>query len=257
MGLFGKKGDNAQNAPSSPAPAPSGGTPTDQVIQMRQQGLTNNQIADQLQAQGYNPLQVSDAMSQADVQGMVDPTGPAPGMGPEQSQPGAPPPPPPPGAPPAPQPQGAPPPPPPGMPPPPGAPSVSDMGAAAPPAMPSVGGDRQMMEEIAEGIIDEKWEELMKSVDKIIAWKDKADRKLERMDQKVSDLKERFETLHAGVLGKIEEYDKGIKNVGSDIKAMESVFKKIIPSFTENVGKLDRITNKMKKKSSKKKSSSK
>ena len=144
------------------------------------------------------------------------------------------------------------PPPPPGMPPPPGA-EAPAMPTAGMPAV-GLGGDRQLMEEIAEGIIDEKWEELMKSVDKIITWKDKADRKLERMEQKVTDLKERFETLHTGVLGKIEEYDKGIKTVGSDIKAMESVFKKIIPSFTENVGKLSRLTTKMGKEKKKKSS---
>lgn len=247
MALFGKKGDDENNSKNPPTDIP-----TDLIIQMRQQGTTNNQIMQDLQNRGYSPIQVSDAMSQADIKGTMENNNPGMDManpGQQQQMGGA-------GMPPPPQ----------GMPPPPMQPG-NDMNSMPPPNTPydsmnnytpSINNNamndssKQTMEEIAEGIIDEKWEELMKSVDKIIAWKDKADRKIERMEQKITDLKERFENLHSGILGKVEEYDKGIKTVGSDIKAMESVFKKIIPSFTENVGKLSRIATSMDNKSSKK-----
>ena len=42
------------------------------------------------------------------------------------------------------------------------------------------------------------------------------------------------------------EYDKNMKEVGTDIKALETVFKKILPSFTENVAELSRITKRVK-----------
>jgi hypothetical protein len=108
--------------------------------------------------------------------------------------------------------------------------------------------DRSAIEEVAEGIIDEKWEELMKNVDKIIAWKEEAEAKIAKFEQKISDLKERFEALHSGILSKVTEYDKGIKGVRTDIKAMEEVFKKTLPSFTANVGELGRLTKKLKSK---------
>ena len=113
---------------------------------------------------------------------------------------------------------------------------------------PSLGSDRDTIEEVAESIIDEKWEALMKNVDKIVEWKESTEARLVKMEQKINDLKERFEALHQGVLAKVTEYDKGIKEVGSDIKAMESVFKKVLPTFTANVGELSRITKKIKTK---------
>jgi len=113
--------------------------------------------------------------------------------------------------------------------------------------------DKDAIAEVAESIIDEKWEELMKNVEKIVAWKEETEAKLTKMEQKMKDLKERFEALHSGVLSKVSEYDKGIKGVSADIKAMEEVFKKTLPTFTANVGELSRLTKKLKTPKSKKK----
>ncbi|MBW2977662.1 hypothetical protein KY331_02345 [Candidatus Woesearchaeota archaeon] len=240
MALFGKKKEEAPGVPPGgapmPPPQPAGppqGVPTAIVIQMRKQGLTNNQIVQTLQREGYSSSQIFDAMSQADIKGIVEKPGegtavepgPAPAMpppmpeGPAMPPTGAPPPMPPttPGAPPS------------------GAPSAS----------------KEEMEEVAESIIDEKWEELMKAVDKIVAWKETTDAKITKIEQKMDDLKSEFDALHKGILGKIEEYDKGIKGVGTDIKAMEEVFKKTLPTFTENIHELSRVTKQIKGKKKK------
>jgi hypothetical protein len=171
-----------------------------------------------LQQSSYNSSQIFDAMSQADIKGAVSEEAPAPPGGPmpqaepiqyEEPQP---------------------------------MPSYE-----MPPQMPSAGTtDRALIEEVAESIIDEKWEELMKNMDKIVAWKDETTGRIAKIEQEIKDVKERFEALHAGVLSKVSEYDKGIKDVGTDIRAMEDVFKKVIPAFTENVGELSRITKKLK-----------
>ncbi len=222
MALFGKK---KQQAPEAPAPA--AGVPTDRVIQLRQQGLSSNQIVETLQKEGFASSQIFDAMSQADIKGIVETPGEAPAPMPAPGAPAEMPPPqaeiPPPSA---------------GMPPPP----MPEM-PAAPEAI-----TRETIEEIAESIIDEKWEELMKGVDKILAWKEEVGKMMTKLEQEIKHLKASFEELHKGVLGKIGEYDKGIKSVGSDIKAMEGVFKKVLPTLTESVGELSRITKKIKKK---------
>ena len=94
MGLFGKK--KPAEVPEAPMPAaapmpeqapaaPATGVPTDRVIQLRQQGMSNNQISETLQKEGYSSSQVYDAMSQADIKGIVE--APAEGAAP----PGAPP----------------------------------------------------------------------------------------------------------------------------------------------------------------------
>lgn len=222
MPLFGKKKEEAAPA------APPTGVPTDRVIAMRQQGLSNNQIIQTLQREGYSSSQIFDAMSQADIKGIVAPAPPA---APEAAPPEAAPAemPPPEEIPPMPPPEEMPPPPEAAVPP-----------AAMPAAAPGVG--REEIEEVAESIVSEKWDELMKSVDKIIAWKDATEAKITKLEQQITDLKTRFEELHKGILAKIGEYDQGIRAVGTEIKAMESVFKKILPTFTENVGELSRIT---------------
>ena len=74
MGLFGRK--KKEEVPEAPMPvvpgAPAAGVPTDRVIQLRQQGMSNNQITETLQREGYSSSQIYDAMSQADIKGIVE-----------------------------------------------------------------------------------------------------------------------------------------------------------------------------------------
>ncbi len=207
-------------APPPAAPNPSG-LPVDQIINLRKQGLSNNQIVQTLQKDGFDSGQIFDAMNQADLTS----GGPAP--------------------------QGAPP-PPQGMPPPMSAPPPEPQGMELPPidSMPppfagAGNAEVQKVEEIAEAIIDEKWEEMIKSINRIMEWKDATETRMARIEQQFNDLKDNFDSLHAAIIGKIGEYDKNILNVGTEIKAMEKVFQKILPTFTENVSELSRITRKI------------
>ena len=86
----------------------------------------------------------------------------------------------------------------------------------------------------------------MKGVNKIIEWKDSAEERLAKIEDDIENLKNRFSELHTGVLGKISEYDKGIRDVGTDIKAMQEVFKKTLPKFTENVAALEKLAKRKK-----------
>ncbi|MBD3249355.1 hypothetical protein GF336_04890 [Candidatus Woesearchaeota archaeon] len=222
MALFGKKKDEEEQTPAAT------GVPVENVIQMRQQGLSNDQIIQTLQRQGYSNSQVFDAMSQADIkntmqpspeQGIAQPENPMGQQVPQGGQQQAPPP-------------G-------NLPPPP----QQDYPAEAP----SYGGaSNEEVEEIVEGVVEEKWEELMKNVEKIVSWKEEVDGRIEKIEQRMKDLKERFEDLHKGILSKVSEYDKSIKDVGSSINAMEKVFKDTMPAFTKNIGELNRITKNLK-----------
>ncbi|MBT4823610.1 hypothetical protein HN695_06255 [Candidatus Woesearchaeota archaeon] len=235
------------SGPGEPAPATKvemKGPPTDRVIAMRQHGLSNNQIIQALQNEGHNSTEILDAINQADLKGGVE-------MSPNQSgqpvpaqMPGQPSQPPqqPPGASPA---QGPGPMSPPGQPLPPGfgspAPAMGQEAREEGPAL-------ERIEELAEAIIDEKWNEIVKSINKIAEWKERTDAKITQMEQKFEDLKHNFDTLHKGVLGKIGDYDSTLTNISSEIKAMDKVFQKVLPVMTENVNELSRITQDMKKK---------
>jgi hypothetical protein len=202
-------------------PAPGGNPLIDQINGMRQQGYSDDDIVGQLQAQGLPPEQIQDAMNQS---GMMA-GGPIP---PDEGMP------------------------------PPGGDMPPDMGGMPPPGMPPgpggppgpgpMGGGREQIEEVAESIVQEKWNDLLKDLNKLKEWQTKTDTDISKIQSDVENLKQTFDNLHKGVLGKIGEYDKNLTMVGTEIKAMEKVFQKVLPTFTENVSKLERLTKKVTKK---------
>ena len=221
--------------------------PIDIILQLRQQGYSDSQIVKTLQQQGFRSNQIFDAMNQASLK----PAGPVPGMGPQQQMQGM---------------QGTqaqqmqqpmnqtmqnmqqmpgqgkiggelqmPSPMQGGMPPPMNSSqqeSAIDAGSA----------DTEKIEEIVEAIVEEKWTELIKNVNKIIEWKEKTESRLVKIETEFDNLKHGFDNLHQGVLGKIGDYEHGLQEIGTDIKALEKVFQKILPTLTENVNELSRIT---------------
>ncbi|MEK6964231.1 MAG: hypothetical protein AABX70_07435 [Nanoarchaeota archaeon] len=98
-------------------------------------------------------------------------------------------------------------------------------------------------EELIESIIDEKWNELLKDITKIVDWKNETEGKMGAMQQELKVLREDMEKLRELILGKVGEYDKNILDVGADVKAMEKVFSKFLPTFAENVSELSRVAD--------------
>ena len=97
-------------------------------------------------------------------------------------------------------------------------------------------------EELIEAIIEEKWNELVKDLSTVLEWKSATENTITTMQTQFKDLQSSFDKLHSALLGKIGEYDKHILDVASEIKAMEDVFSKVLPTFTENVSELSRVT---------------
>ncbi|MFH1174063.1 MAG: hypothetical protein V1725_02965 [archaeon] len=198
-------------------PAPPSELPFTQVRAMKAQGYTNNQIIQSLQRDGFTSSQIFDALNGVEQgAGPVEEQQPMEQPMPEYQQYA--------------EPQQP-------MPPPP----LQQQYAAAAPASEDV-------EELVETIIDEKWNELVKDISKIIDWKNKTENRMTQLEQQFTDLKADFDKVHAAILGKIGEYDKNILEVGAEIKAMEKVFSKVLPQFTDNVNELSRITESFKKK---------
>lgn len=190
--------------------------PIDQVAAMKAQGYSNNQIIQTLQRDGYTSSQIFDAMSQAEMsenttmqQDNIQPIQPMHPYSEIPQQPST---------------------------------SMGDMGSGM--MMAGLGGSSN--EELIEAIIDEKWNELVKDINKVIEWKQKADAKLQVMEQRINDLKDQFDKLHQAIIGKIGEYDKNMLNVSTEMQAMEKVFSKVLPTFMDNVNELARITDNMK-----------
>ncbi len=108
--------------------------------------------------------------------------------------------------------------------------------------------DTNKISEIAESIIEDKWSELVDHVNRIIEWKSSMELKLAAMDEQIKNMKLGFDSLQKSIMGKISDSDSVMREVSTDIKALEQVFKKILPGFVENVNELSRITQNIKKK---------
>lgn len=208
MGLFSQKKKEDEQESFMPEEPMQKSPPVEHVVSMRQQGFSNNQITTYLQREGFSPDLIFEAMNQANIKAGVEN---APSMQMQQSPPPV---------------------------------SYSQ------PAMQSSGADFDVsrIEEITEAIIDEKWNELVKNINKIIDWKEKVESRVDAIEQEIKDMKANFNSLHDAILGKIGEYDQNMNNLGADIKAMEKVFQKILPTLSENINELSRISKEFKKK---------
>jgi len=107
--------------------------------------------------------------------------------------------------------------------------------------------NRNHLEELAEAIIDEKWEHLVENINRIVEWKEKTENRMTTIEAQFNSLKADFDKLHTSIIDRVTGYDKNIQDVGTEIKALEKVFQKVLPGFVENVGELSRITQNMKR----------
>ena len=188
-------------------------SPVEQVLMMKQQGYTNNQIVQTLQSQGYNSSQIFDAINQAGLSGGFE-------ASPEQENPEI---------------------------------GMQEYGQSYEPyqqqsfqapreIQPPASIDEERIQEVAEAIIDEKWEEFAKDIKRVIEWKERSEDRIAKLEQQVIDMRLSIDSLTKSIMGKISAYDQNIVDVGTEVKAMEKVFQKVLPTLTESVNKLDRMT---------------
>ena len=106
----------------------------------------------------------------------------------------------------------------------------------------------EQIEEIAEAIVDEKWEDLTKDVGNINVWKEGLQTEVESVKQEVLRLEGRLEKLQQAILRKVDDYNRTLSEVNTEMQALGKVFEKIIQPLTTNIKDLSRITAELKKK---------
>ncbi|GEM_PF-1786946 len=107
--------------------------------------------------------------------------------------------------------------------------------------------DSERMHQIIEMIVSEKWDEFTGKIGNLAVWKEKTNNDVLSIKQELIRLEERFEQLQNAVLGKITQYDEGIKGIHTEMKALEKVFEKILEPLTSNIKELGKITEELKK----------
>lgn len=190
------------------------GIPTDRIIQMQQQGYSNDQVVSVLQREGYRSSEIFEAISHAEIKKGV--TGAPVEDISEMENPM----------------------------------ELKPRGVAEPPPIegiippmskPEIGTEK--IEEVAEAIIEEKWGEVTENINKVIEWKDRTESKLTGLNDKFEQTKSAVKGIKDDLLAQLSEYDKKLTDIGADVQAMSKVFEKILPQFMESVGELSRLAS--------------
>lgn len=111
----------------------------------------------------------------------------------------------------------------------------------------SLGATTEDIEEIAESIINEKWQKMTEEFGDILSWKDKITNDIDAIKQELMRVENRFENLQNSVVGKVKEYDESVSDVGVEIKALGKLLSNIISPLTSNVKELEKILKDLKK----------
>ena len=107
--------------------------------------------------------------------------------------------------------------------------------------------EAENIEEIAEAIVEEKFKRAMEDFGDFNTFRERVRTEIVSMKQEMLRMQSRFDSLQQAVVGKVQDYDKNIQDVGVEIKALEKVLQKIIHPLSSNVRELSKIVEDMKK----------
>ena len=195
--------------------------PLDLVNNLKQSGFSKDQIVDNLQRRGYPMQAIDDAFTQMDIQNATEEP-PAPQFAQMQRS------------------------------------VLSQVPAAAPVTtfiprfqqqvqVPEASLQTEGVQELVESVIEERWRRAMAECGDLTAWREKVKTEITSVKQELLRLETRFDSLQHAIIGKIQDYDKNIGDVGVEIKALEKILEKIIHPLTQNVKDLQKITDELKK----------
>ncbi|HIH17492.1 MAG TPA: hypothetical protein HA282_05535 [Nanoarchaeota archaeon] len=106
----------------------------------------------------------------------------------------------------------------------------------------------EAFEEVAESIIEEKWRSFTEKVGDVQLWRESIDRDIARMEKRIDKIDDSITAIHSAILDKVGEYGKGVKSLGSDVKAVEKVLSQILEPLMHNVKELKSVTEELKRK---------
>ena len=107
--------------------------------------------------------------------------------------------------------------------------------------------DMEKIQQLAESIIHEKWQEFSDKVGNIEVWKEKTETNITSVKQELIRTQQRFENIEKAVLHKVTDYNKTMESVNTELKAMEKAFEKIVEPLTSSIKDLKKLTKDLKK----------
>ncbi|MEM4230666.1 MAG: hypothetical protein QXF25_02220 [Candidatus Pacearchaeota archaeon] len=181
------------------------------VLQMQQQGYTDDQIAMTLTAEGISPKEITDAINKSKIKAAVYAEPPPAGV-PEatglEAYPATP------------------------MPGTPIGPEAAPTGGAGyesyVPGMSS-----ETVTEIAEQIVSEKLAEVTKSISNISVFKEKIEKQVSLLDERIKKVENIIEELRSAIIRKLGEFSQNVEDIKNEMSMMQDTFSKAIKPLAE------------------------
>jgi len=110
----------------------------------------------------------------------------------------------------------------------------------------------ESIEEIAEAVIAEKWEEFKSKVGDITEFKTHVETRLKELNDRLKRVEIALDRINAAILTKMEEQESSVKNLTREVEGLENTLTKIINPLVSSVKELKEITETAKKEKKKK-----
>lgn len=199
--------------------------PISKVTELKQKGLNQDQIIDNLLNQKYSYQQIRDAITQADIKKTV--TNPSENLNKEkevvekvetpkspvikaqssQAQ-------------------------------------IAPVNSIPKPTSRTSNIDIDNIQRVMEEIINEKWKDSEKIISNLIEWKGAVSSKIKDIDTKFSEFNTRITALNTIIGKKNEEFNSTMQSVDTEMQALEKALNKLIPTLSDNISELKDIVSK-------------
>ena len=200
--------------------------PISKVTELKQKGLNQDQIIDNLLNQKYSYQQIRDAITQADIKKTV--TNPSENLNKEKEAivekpviPNAP----------VIKPQSSP-------------SAVAPLNVIPKPTSRTTNIDIDNIQRIMEEIINEKWKGSEKILSSLIEWKGAVSSKIKDVDNRFSEFNTRITALNTIIGKKNEEFNSTMQSVDTEMQALERALNKLIPTLSDSISELKDIVSK-------------
>lgn len=215
-------------------------TPINEVLRMRKSGMNDQQIIRQLDQTGYSQREIADAMNQSGIKQGVSAIQGNDTLRPSLLDEDIP------------------------VPEPPQGSMSMDIGMPSQSYMPDQGfspiayptqevAPTPEVQELVESVVEEKWNQFSDVLANLEIWKSRMNDDMAAVKQELLRLNRRFDLLQNTMAGRVDEYSHNVQDMGTELKALEKVFKNILEPLTMNIKELNRITEDMKEASPRRK----
>ncbi len=109
--------------------------------------------------------------------------------------------------------------------------------------------DTSIINEIAEQVVLEKTEELIKGIDKLISFKESSETKINELNTRLEKIEKSFSELQTSILRRIGKYTQDVGDIKTELKTMQGSFSKMVNPLTDNIRQLEAIAKSKPRKS--------